>query len=157
MNRKSYIALLGLLLAAFILSIGAQTARAQDMDDGGADEPEAKPPVPTLATGGWCGSMTDALHGTGAFFMDLNQNKRNLDGTWSTDISDFSGGKSGTFTGKIESDNTTVTLKLKQSGQKGGFLFKGTLINNHNLTGMYSTFGRKPADSGSASPESPCV
>jgi hypothetical protein len=156
MTRKLCIALLGLLIAAFILSIGVRNAGAQDTDDGGAADADAKTPPPTLATGTWCGPITDALHGSAGFFITFNQDERKLDGNWSTDILGFSGGNTGTFTGKIESDNTSVTLKLKQPKQRGGFLFKGTLINKHDLTGTYSTFDRDPADSGSANPESPC-
>jgi hypothetical protein len=163
MIRKLCIALL-LLIATSLVGVGAQVARAQDMGGanmGGTDmdtgEADVKTPPPTLATGTWCGPITDALHGSGGFFITFNQNKAKLDGTWSTDVTGFSGGKTGTFTGKIKSDGETVTLKLKQPGQKGGFMFMGTLINDHNLTGTYSTFGRKPADSGSLNPESPCV
>lgn len=163
MIRKSYIALL-LLIATFLVGMGAQMACAQDMGgmdmggtDMGSDEADTKTPPPVLATGVWCGSITDALHGSGGFFITFNQNKAKLDGTWSTNVSGFSGGKAGTFTGKIKPDGESVSLKLKQPNQKGGFMFNGTLINNHNLTGTYSSFGRKPSDSGSLNPESPCV
>ncbi len=62
-----------------------------------------------------------------------------------------------TFTGHIESNGTTVTLKLKQAHQKGGIPVFGTFINHHNMTGNYSTFGRKTSDNRSLNPESPGV
>ncbi len=36
-------------------------------------------------------------------------------------------------------------------------MVQGTLINNHNVSGLYSTFGRKTSESGSLSAESPGV
>jgi hypothetical protein len=161
MSRKSYIALLGFIIATFIVGMGARSARAQDMGgmgiggmEMGNGEADAKTPPPILATGEWCGPLTDMDFGKGGFFITFTQKSRKLSGTWFTNIKGFIGG---TFTGHIDSDGETVVLKLKQPKAKGGFMVFGTFVNNHNMTGNYSTFGRKTSDSGSLNPESPCI
>ena len=165
MTRKSRITLLVLLVATLVVGVSVRIARTQDMggmdmggDDMGSDESDTKTPPPALATGEWCGPMDDTTLGkSGGFFMDLSQKKRNLSGTWTTDISGFPGGKTGKFTGHIESNGTTVLLKLKQPHMNGGFMVTFTIVNDHNMTGSYTSFGRKTLDGGTLNPQSPCV
>jgi hypothetical protein len=55
-----------------------------------------------------------------------HQKKAKLEGNWSTTVVGFSSANIGTLTGKIKPDGVTVTFKLKQLKQKGGFMVNGT-------------------------------
>jgi hypothetical protein len=84
----------------------AQEATEAEQPEDVTSEPDVAPPS---IAGTWSGELNDASFGLHTFTLDIFQKKAKIRGDFLIDSV-----KQGAFKGKIEVDQTTVTLELKR-------------------------------------------
>jgi hypothetical protein len=149
--KRTWLGLVALAVAAiclFAVNGYAQDSSPEYQSAISSTDGKLKPPPPAPVAGAWCGTVQDNLVGTGQINLAIKQKKQNLSGTWTDEFGGF-----GTLTGKIVGD--AVSVKLKDKASKCKLAVNGTLEAPNELSGTYSQFGCKQADSGSFDIESP--
>ena len=149
---------LALFLPARLLTLGqpntgvAWAQDAPDSDDSAdvSTEPATAPPN---IEGDWSGSIDDNNPDIGehTFSIDVFQKNSKFKGEWET-----GNGGSGTFKGKIKSDGTSLTFKLKQKHSKCHLTSEGTLgltatpdvsvVQEPEISGQYKTSSPEKCD-----------
>lgn len=109
----------------------AQDATDADVGENVSSEPAVAPPN---IQGTWSGTFDDPALGVFDITLDIFQNKSKLVGTFTTSVHAH-----GTFKGKVASDETTITLKLRQSHHPCKVTTVGTLVDATDITGTYTS------------------
>ena len=114
----------------------SNSAYAQDAID--ADVGENVPSEPAVAPpnvqGMWSGSFDDPALGMFNITFDIFQNQSKLAGTFTTSVNAH-----GAFKGKIASNGTTITLKLRQNHHPCRVTAVGTLVDPADIMGTYTS------------------
>ena len=108
-------------------------------------------PAQFNVTGGWAGTVSDALLGPGTLSLSLAQTGDSVSGTWSSAYPDTLHDIGGSVVGHVVGSKLVILLKplSPPTCQYGPFEFTATETGGTELSGTYQAVQCIVADSGS--------